>query len=223
MDNKALELECRRLEALQECRNVMGRYSQYNSQVRRVELIGLFSKRDDVMVEMPWGIYDGPEGLKHRYLDEQGDRGDPVGYKKFVGKTVSHEMDTEILEVADDCMTARGCWISPGCDTGYVNGKGEAMWCWSKFACDFIFEDGKWKLWHMRLYHMLRSNFNEKWTDCKFQNYPAYFKISPADREATDPDVWEAGKPYPLDQPEPPAPYSTFAEASNLFIRPKEA
>lgn len=216
------DISLHRLEAVQCCRNLMGRYSLYNSQVRRRELIGLFSRREDVLLEMPWGIYDGQQGLKNRYLIEQGDRGDPAGYGRFVGKTVSHEMDTEIIEVAADGETATGCWLSPGCDTGLSDGEGRAMWCWTKFAADFILEDGEWKIWHLRLYHMYRSSYTQKWTDCDFEDYAAILPRSKADRGPTDPTVWEIGQPYPTDQPLPPLPYESFGQREHRIIDEKE-
>lgn len=209
MNQEAMErlaLALHRSQAVVECRNVMGRYSLYNAQVRRKDLVGLFSNREDVWVRMPWGYYSGPEGVRNRYLREQGDRSDPAVYQKFCGKTVIHPMNTELMEVSADGKTARGAWISPGQDTGRnSDGSGEAMWCWSKFYVEFILEEGQWKLWHFALYHMYRTPYDRDFLDYPFTDYAKMFGQTLADRPSDVP-VWELGQPYPADQPDPRLP-----------------
>ena len=40
----------------------------------------------------------------------------------------------------------------------------EAVWCWIKYDCDFIVENGEWKIWHMRTPGMLMTPYDTPWT-----------------------------------------------------------
>ena len=58
-----LMLQAERLEAVQACRNLMGRYSYLHSAFRNKEFMELWSKRDDVSQTMPFGKFVGYEGV----------------------------------------------------------------------------------------------------------------------------------------------------------------
>ena len=63
-DYEALLHEAERLEALQEIRNLMGRYSYLHSAFRNNEYAELWAKRDDAKLVTPWGSYQGIEVSK---------------------------------------------------------------------------------------------------------------------------------------------------------------
>ena len=54
-DYEALLHQAKRLEALQEIRNLMGRYSYLHSAFRNKEYAELWAKRDDDRLVMPFG------------------------------------------------------------------------------------------------------------------------------------------------------------------------
>lgn len=224
-----MEKYCQRLEAYQACSNLMGKYSYYHSAMRHKEYVELWARRDDCLLQMPWGIYDGYEGVKTCYLQDHGDRSDPEVYQSMIGGMFVHQMDTQVLEISEDGQTARGCWISPGHETSVGRDPGhqgqredgdvqpDAEWCWGKYAVDFIKEDGVWKFWHMRLYPMFKCNYYKCWAD--EQDDPEEASFPSARKPAEKPWVWSPDVIYPADQPEPPLPYRTFDDVGVTFIQ----
>jgi len=67
---------------------------------------------------------------------------------------VMHTQETPVIEVAGDGKTAKGIWYSIGLAVnGTVTASGPTSvstgWMWEKYAVDFAYEDGKWKIWHL--------------------------------------------------------------------------
>ena len=91
---------------------------------------------------------------------------------------------------------------------------GKAFWSWSKAAADFILEDGEWKLWHLTVYILFRSDYYKMWTKDTGE-YKGYVLCDPkCDREPhvrfTRYNIEEV-----LDrQPDYPKPYATFADVA---------
>ena len=79
-DYEALLHQAKRLEALQEIRNLMGRYSYLHSAFRNKEYAELWAKRDDDRLVMPFGKFVGWEAVRHCYVDLHGDRSNPADY-----------------------------------------------------------------------------------------------------------------------------------------------
>lgn len=220
MDDVLLQIE--RLQALQDCRNLMGMYSYYHSASRHIDYVDLWAKRADDCLEMPWGIYDGYEGVRRCYLKDHSDRTDPGMAESMKGGMFVHEMDTEVLVVADDGKTARGCWITPGHETFVGSDGAVATWSWGKYAADFIKEDGVWKIWHMRLYPLFLAPYDKPWTEVSVRG-DILDNMRSADRPPSA-NHWGYSTTaiYPADQPEPPKPYRTFDDVGLTFIDPKK-
>ena len=163
-----LEHTLLKLEAQEACRNLMGRYSYYGTAFRNKETVELWAKREDAQLMTPWGSYDGHDGIKACYLEDIGDRSDTRVFEAIKGAVIIHEIDTEVIEVAEDLQTAKAAFLSQGNDT-YVdrteNEKVHAKWVWEKYSVDFIMEDGEWKIWHMTIYPLFQSEFGEGWAD----------------------------------------------------------
>ena len=214
-----LDRKLERLEAAQACRNLMGKYCYYHCAFRNKEYVELWARRADDLLVMPWGEYRGFEGVKTCYLEDHGDRSDPAVYERHRGSVMIHEMDTEILEVAADGQTAKGCWLTPGSET-YVDregdGKGHAEWCWGKYAVDFIKEDGVWKFWHMRLYPLFKAEYGKSWVDYPQPEEPEDFIFGKAE-PGPKPWVYAPDRLYPADEPPIPAPYATFGDVGITF------
>ena len=101
-----LEHKLLKLEAQEACRNLMGRYSYYGTAFRNKETVELWAKREDAQLMTPWGSYDGYEGIKACYLEDIGDRSDARVFEAIKGAVIIHEIDTEVIEVAEDLQTA---------------------------------------------------------------------------------------------------------------------
>lgn len=74
----------------------------------------------------------------------------------YRGRTLIHAIVSPYIVVADDGMTAQGLWYTPGMvggptnpQTNVVHKNAFCMIGYEKYGCDFIKEDGEWKLWHM--------------------------------------------------------------------------
>ena len=218
-----LKKEVEKNRAYAACSNLMGRYSYYHSAARQKEYMTLWAKRDDDVLEMPWGIYDGYDSIYKCYVEDHGDRSD-WDEKMLHGPAClfMHHLDTTVLQVSDDGMTARGAWLSPGHSTLPSRdnpGKFEAGWQFSKYGVDFIKEDGVWKIWHMRIYPLFKTPYGVSWGD----QPPMDLKDYPTEQCDRGPSEYPFGfrmdTPYPADQPDPPTPYATFADVGESFFK----
>lgn len=204
--SQELTLLCARLKAHEACLNLIGKHSYYETAFRTGDLLALWSQRKDCMIAAPWGIYDGFDGVRRYYvLDGYGDRNKPEELEKLKGHMVVHEVDTAMIEVDSEALTARAAWVSPGHET---LPDGTCFWCWTKAEGDFIFEDGEWKFWRVRYYPIFKTPYDTPWTKVHI-GYKEIAASKHADRPNSD-LVWEYGQPYPLHQPEPPLPYDHY-------------
>ena len=111
-----LEHKLLKLEAQEACRNLMGRYSYYGTAFRNKETVELWAKREDAQLMTPWGSYDGHDGIKACYLEDIGDRSDTRVFEAIKGAVIIHEIDTEVIEVAEDLQTAKAAFLSQAYD-----------------------------------------------------------------------------------------------------------
>lgn len=223
-----LERKLQKLEAQEACRNLMGRYSFYHTAFRNREYVKLWAQREDAILVMPWGTYRGYDGVKKCYLEDHGDRSDPEVLKVMAGAVMMHEVDTEVIEVAEDLKTAKAAFLSQGHETWVERegsgigmqsgdeGKAHAEWAWSKYAVDFIREDGEWKIWHMRLYPLFKAEYGKSWVD-EPQPSDGDYSFKNAEKNKTPMWHYDANEVYPADEPEPPAPYRTFDDVGITF------
>lgn len=211
----------------------MGKYSYLHTAMRNIDFMKLWANREDDILAMPWGYYLGIEGVRKCYLEDHGDRSDPMVQASpiFKGGMMMHAMDTAVIEVAKDGKTAKGVWLSPGHESCYIPDfskfpdwkKGDPLpenleimssceWAWSKYYVDFIKEDGEWKFWKLRLWPIYKTDFYVPWTqhpdmdevDFPFHNHKALSEPNWA---------WNKETVYPANQPEPPVPYEHYEEA----------
>lgn len=228
-----LELGFSRIAAAQACRNLMGRYSYYHTAMRHRDYVKLWAERDDCLLVMPWGYYKGIEGVRKCYLQDHGDRNDPeiMNSPIFKGAMMMHCYDTEVLEVAADCKTAKACWISPGHESCFIPDlsgypdwkKGDLMpsdvklvpsceWAWSKYQVDFINENGEWKFWKLRLWPIYKTDFYVSWTEHPDMD-PADFPFKGYSSLPEPNWAWSPDSVYPAGEPEPPLPYERYEDA----------
>lgn len=223
-----LEQKLRKIEAQEACRNLMGRYSYFHTAFRNKEYVELWAKRKDDVLVMPWGTYEGFDGVKKCYLEDHGDRSDAKILEFMKGAVMMHEMDTEVIEVSEDLKTAKAAFFSQGHETwveregsgigfqGGNEGTAHAQWAWSKYAVDFIKEDGEWKFWHMRLYPVFKAEFGKSWVDTVGPSDDDY-AFENAKKNKTPMWHYDPNEVYPANEPEPPKPYDTFDDVGITF------
>ena len=232
----ALERRMQRQEDYRAVCNLMGRY-QYLMTGGQNGVIGreLYAwDAPDAHCEYgPLGVFYGKKGVEffdqvdinfcHGRLDGTDD-----------GTLEYHQITTPVIEIAEDGETAKGMWLSTGVmmmakDPDTENGS--FLWDSGKYAVDFLKWKGEWKIWHLHVLDMWRSDFDrdpvlhrekaQSWTtQAMIDDYRA--------REAAGESVRPMGFPVPDapttfhyfyadDLPAPrlppaPQPYRTFSE-----------
>lgn len=159
MSELTTEQRLERVEAYIAISNVMGKYVFHRMNENLPAVTALFTSREDLRVEMPSGIYTGPDAAYRCFeVDHAVDpNADPA--------LVIHDINTPVIEIAADCKTAKGIWISPGLATASMPTGKKGLWAWVKYDCDFIREDAGWKIWHMRKYEIFTVPTDKSWAD----------------------------------------------------------
>jgi len=204
---EALSKELHRQLAVAECKNVMGKVMYYGVAWLNQNLLELWSQREDCRLEMPWGVYEGRQGVERCYLKDFGDRSDPGKLEQLKGVMMLYTLDTPIVEVAEDGQSAKGVWVSSGADTwreGDAHPQG--YWRWGKYAVDFVLEDGSWKIWRMGFYPFFLTKYDVSWVDAPAYDY-AFFPVTPDHPRDVPVYHYTAQTVYPVDQPPIPVPY----------------
>ncbi len=138
-----------------EINNLMSLHSWYHAALRNdieceeiwVSENGEFA--DTAIWAQTSGYWKGMKKIKSKYgaKDSKGNMPDPKG--GFVWHTIT----TPVVEIAEDRKTAKGIWYTPGIVGSYSeDGKNNSQWMWEKYGVDFVMENGKWKVWHMKVY-----------------------------------------------------------------------
>ena len=224
-DNRELKKQVQRLEDTRQIANMMGRYIYKHEVHKDTEFLNtIFADRDDISWEVAnFGVYCGWDGVK-RILDAHSGIGrkDTEDDKEMsiigTGGMIMHTLSTPVIEIAGDGRTAKGVWISPGHETMRDSETGELRghWCWTKYGCDFIKEDGTWKLWHYHVYRIFRTPYDQDWTEEVEPKREASGKIeTPGMLEPDIPTTFD--NPYTTKYvarmvPAPPDPYGEWGD-----------
>ena len=135
--------------------NLMSLHSWYHAAIRNdLECENIWVSPDGEFGDTAiWaqtsGYWKGMDKIKAKYgaKDPGGNMPDPKG--GFVWHTIT----TPVVEIAEDRETAKGIWYTPGIVGSYAaDGTNNSQWMWEKYGVDFVRENGKWKVWHMKVY-----------------------------------------------------------------------
>lgn len=206
MAAKSLEDRLERLEDAHEIENLMGRYAFLHTAGRHEEVAELYAQRKPgVRVDMlGWGVYEGTEGVRRFARVFQFLEGDGKGQLHM------HPMTTPVIEVAGDGQTAKGVWITPGLNT-VIAEKAQAFWSWCKYGVDFVKEDGQWKLWHVHVYGIFMTPYEQSWAETTPPPPPSMEGELKPDRPS--PHLWMYSPTAVTElEPAPPESYETFDE-----------
>jgi hypothetical protein len=219
MAKQSLEERIQRLEKMaqraldvQEIQNLMSRYVYLHEVHRDPEFTDtIFAKKTPgVSWEVAnFGVFKGREGIK-RALDAHGIMGTAPG-SMFI-----HTLTTPVIEIAEDGKTAKGVWISPGAETiGDPQTKQlKGFWAWTKYGCDFVKEDGQWKMWHYHVYRIFLTPCDKDFTEeYELRVLDASPGVRPTELKPDGPSTYDNpySKKYIAELvPAPPDPYETF-------------
>lgn len=140
-------------------------YSYYNHSERNDLEDYWVRSRDDIVYahnnlgyvgrQGVWEYYiDGTDRNKARYaaIDKRIYNLDPPE-GAAAGYRVIHVLGSPYVEIAKDRKTAQGIWMSFSFMSNMdQNGEGNPSYVLQRFAGDFLREDDKWRLWHIRDY-----------------------------------------------------------------------
>ncbi|MGI5888170.1 MAG: nuclear transport factor 2 family protein [Oscillospiraceae bacterium] len=191
-----LEKKVSRLEAKDEIRNLMSRFAFLQSSARYKEIMDdLFSKRKDRSYEEGYsGVYTddkfSPDLILSYFKNRYGCYEDEASREKLKGNLVTNAFSSPFIEVSEDCMSARGYWITIGQETIVLsdgersgvpsidemqpdeNGKRHRVyWIWQKYDVEFIREDGSWRILHMHAYEAARGTYHKDWVEYSRERY----------------------------------------------------
>jgi hypothetical protein len=229
----SLEEKIQRALDYQEIQNVMSRHEYYHSAgMHKEEIDELWAhKTPGVSFEAgDVGKTEGIEEVERAYVEGNKLRGkqqlkeirklfpeiEDKEENEFIGNTFVHTTTTPVIEVAEDGKTAKGVWLSPGYATTVRGGKLQAFWFWERYGVDFVEEDGKWKIWHLRVYTDFMTPYEKSWVENAISPSPPH-EEAPGFPKPNRPPTLPAYKEYspftkPQYEPRPPEPYKTFSE-----------
>jgi hypothetical protein len=171
---REMSREIDRMRSITEIQNLMANYEYWHYPYmfhRKRELFAL--TMPDVWMDLSsGGIFTGKAAIEFLFNELLGKA------KNAAGAMFIHPLTTPALQIAGDAQTARGVWISPGLETYYTEHSHRppeqykedkapmaAYWCWGKYSCDFIKENGAWKIWHMKWWRDFRCDYYKSWVD----------------------------------------------------------
>jgi hypothetical protein len=216
--NHELTHEIKRLQAVSEIQNLMGRYEYFHAQHRNDKMIELYAQKAPgvrfYLGEI--GYWEGTSAPARAHTVLSGGSDDEL----HKGRLHLHPITTPVIEIAGDGKTAKGVWITIGIGimpNPEINGQFINQWTVSSYGVDFIKEDDRWKFWRFHIYRFLSNSF-----DKPFSDYEADTKAGlniPPDLRPDGPAVDDY--PYRRNarvnfKPDPPEPFETF-DLENIY------
>jgi hypothetical protein len=202
-----LRFELFRLKSLQDIQNLMGMYTVNHVPKNMHDHLELFAMNmPDVSVEVgDRGVYVGPDALRTLFGKQFS--------MELKGNMLIHYLATPMIEVAGDGKTAKGVWRSPGIEA-VVPAEGSKpvpLWSFGAYACDFIFTESQWKIWHLHWFRTVKCSFKDGWVDDLSMAFSGPMKNSPELKPTT------YHNPYTPDSvqesvPPCPKPYYTWED-----------
>jgi hypothetical protein len=223
---KRIEKETERLAAAKACCDLMSRYRFYGG-FRWGKVVDLFAKRDDTIMQVAtdWGYYKGWDSISKLFTGFMSDIEEVAG----AGLMIEHQFNTPLVEVAGDGKTAKGVWMTFGHETSQHPAKKAdrttAGWSSGKFACDFIKENGQWKIWHCIGFPSFYASFYKSWADGG--EHVAKAVTTAAERGSDGPGLFPPTIYDPTKVreylPAAPEPYETYDEKEGInWMYPKK-
>ena len=126
-----------------------------------------------------------------------------------------HVLDTDVIEVARDGMSARAAFYTPGCIFCNFTPQGKKRFAFvtEHYGSDFVFEDGDWKYLH----EQVQPEFNSI-LDCDNWGQGIMERLTAEQPPRPKGNLASGGKKPPLEEPGPipqpeilwPVPYETL-------------
>lgn len=146
---------------------------------------------------------------------------------RAVTRSGAHALGSDVIEIAEDGMSARSFYLTPGVLVGSVGGNGETrsnVYMWERYGSEFIYVNDEWKWFHEQVCPDIWGNYDiGDWAHANFTNLIANIpehgidKIKPP-RLA---DFRSIHKMFSMVNPvqrtvQPPEPYDTLSEENTI-------
>lgn len=157
VDNATVQALVQRIQYLEDMQAIEKLQSTYVHSLftQRFENIpALYSQENpDVSLEFSdSGVYRGIDSIEHLY-------GAFDRTKELPGFFIMHMAVNPYIEIAEDGMSARSHWLSPGAS----NNGGRSSWIWGPYYVDYIKENGQWRILHSNLVPVFRNPYEYSW------------------------------------------------------------
>lgn len=176
----AMQHEIERLSAVVDIQNIMGRYEVLLAPqtMDRVAPETFAVWMDDVSMEVSgFGVFVGADALTALFTVQMGPQNEPSlnGQPDLRGAMYLHHINTPMIEVAKDGLTAHAVWFSSGVETPFnkEKGKRQAKWCWGKYSADFIKGEQGWRIWHLHWFRGFMHDYYSSWVD-EHESHPQF-------------------------------------------------
>jgi len=192
-----LDTRITRLEDIEAVKKLMRSYGFYLEHWQEDDLVALFSKRDDVTIELnTGGEFRGFEGVKKCYVF--GDHYTAYAGQKVAPPEYLHLMIPicGIVDIEPDGKTAKGRWYGSFLGALPRGGKLRPLMGCGIWENDYIKEDGVWKIWKLFFCDIISSPLEEGWVKTPFINNPPA-KDRPAPVRGKDIKPYPSGYIFP--------------------------
>lgn len=154
-DFNALSERVQYLEDMIAIRKLQATYIHSLFTQRFDDIPALFSRRDDVSVEFSdSGVFRGHDRITELYETFEATRNLP-------GFFIMHMSTNPYIEIADDGMSARSHWLSPGAS----HNDGRSSWIWGPYYVNYVKENGEWRILRSNLVPVFRNPYEYSWGD----------------------------------------------------------
>ena len=112
-----------------------------------------------------YGIYKGKDQLKAYFVDY---------YSKIGGSEgcfIEHELTTPVVEIAEDCESAKAMFMCEGIlaidPEGWMesNDVARSIWQIGPWYIEFIKENGEWKIWQLTIFDEIETPYEQSWSE----------------------------------------------------------
>lgn len=201
-----LELRAHKIEAVGAIENLMALHSYYHAaDMNREELDNCWSqeREAEVIWSQNFGRWQGlrkklyplyagdnkytdAEWLKSKIIKAHPEMEEAI--KDLDGRALAempvHVLASPVIEIAEDGMSAKGLWYTPGFALrhDYVKGTVDVAWMWEKYGGDFVYENGEWRFLRLLICMDMSTGEPNSWTEPRPPMGP------PPEEEEFDPD-----------------------------------
>ena len=241
MQNLSTDELLDRLEWRREIRNVMGRISHDYAVKEEAQVFDRYwTRTQEPCLGINTGYYKGREAvagyyqalgeeialtsrlIQQRFPAELGNLTEEEAYG--VGMMTYLPFDSHVIEIAGDGQTAKGIWNVRGSRSYLTTAGPVANWTYGWTACDFIREDGEWRVLNMLLVYNIDHQCGVGFTEAE-KVYPpeeafaeiAGFQMPAPNVPCTVMETFSPNRPLTR-SPAVPVPYESFAETFSYGI-----